>query len=235
MANFDQNELDKFSHDQAHWWDPQGEYKPLHDLNPVRLSFITSHADITNQPVIDVGCGGGLLAEAMAKQGGRVTGIDLNQDAINAALEHARGQELKVDYHCVPIEDWITEHPNQYQVLTCMELLEHVPEPEAFFRDCTQLVAPGGWMFFSTLNRNLKSFLTAIVGAEYLIRLLPKGTHHYHKLIKPSELAEWAQKAGASVKAVNGLSYNPVTRSARLTRNPSVNYIVALKLPSEHN
>lgn len=230
MPNFDQGEIAKFSHDTGQWWDPEGEYRPLHDLNPTRLGFIKNHLSLDDACVLDVGCGGGILAESMAREGAYVTGIDMNSNAIDAAREHAGYSNLAIDYQNISIEEHSSNH---YDAVTCMELLEHVPDPESFVGHCAGKIKDGGWLFFSTLNRNLTSFMTAIIGAEYVLRVLPRGTHHYAKLIRPSELGHWAQEHGAQVKTVNGLHYNPITRTSHLKDKPKVNYILACYKPEK--
>jgi len=227
MVNRDDSEIAKFDEARSQWWDLSGEYKPLHDINPARLSFVQSHVDLNGQRVLDVGCGGGILTEAMAHAGAQVTGIDLNESAINAAKNHAENQSLQLEYELLSVEELVEQRPAHYQTVTCMELLEHVPDPKALVQQCAQALDDAGWLFVSTLNRNIQSFLTAIVGAEYIAGLLPKGTHHYKRLIRPSELASWVEKAGLRVQTIRGLSYNPITRRACISSKPTVNYIMA--------
>ncbi len=230
--NVDPAELDKFNRIAEHWWDPHGDSRPLHEINPLRLSFIRSHARIEGVDCVDVGCGGGILAEGLARAGARVTGIDMAADALAVARDHARQEGLEIDYHQQTAEAFADRHPGEYPVVTCMELLEHVPDPQAVVSACARLAAPGGRVFFSTLNRNPKSFLFAIVGAEHVLRLLPRGTHSYARFIRPHELAGWMRGAGLELEAITGLTYSPVTRRYRLTRNTDVNYLVAARRPA---
>lgn len=224
-ANVDPIELDRFEANAARWWDAGGEYKTLHDVNPLRLGYIDSRARLHGKEVVDVGCGGGLLSEAMARGGARVTGIDLGQAAIKVAQLHLRESGLTVAYRRVAAEQLADEHPERYDVVTCMELLEHVPDPASLVRACARLAKPGGDVFFSTINRNPRSWLLAIVGAEYALGLLPKGTHEYRKLVRPSELAAFARGGGLAVKDLRGMRYNPLARRATLTSDVGVNYL----------
>ena len=230
MSNVDAQELAKFS-DLAHrWWDPDSEFRPLHQINPLRLEWIDSLASLRGKSVLDVGCGGGILAEAMAARAARVTGIDLAAKPLGVARLHAL--ETGVDnlsYREVSTEALAAESPGAFDVVTCMEMLEHVPDPSAVVAACSTLVRPGGWVFFSTLNRNPKSFLFAIIGAEYVLGLLPKGTHEYARFIRPSELARWTRDSGLAVQASRGLEYNPLTRRYRLSSDTSVNYLLACR------
>ena len=229
-VNVDQAELDKFSALAARWWDPESEFKPLHAINPLRLEWIQELAgSLKGRRVLDVGCGGGILSESMAQAGAEVTGIDLAEKSLKIARLHGLESGVKVEYRAVPVEDLATEQPGQYDVVTCMEMLEHVPDPASIVRACSTLVKPGGWVFFSTLNRNPKSFLFAIVGAEYLLRLLPRGTHSYESFIKPSELASAARQAGLQPSGMRGMEYNPITQIYSLTANTSVNYLMATR------
>lgn len=228
--NADQAELDKFSSLASTWWDPSGPLKTLHDINPLRLSWIRTQAGHLNgQQIVDVGCGGGLLAESMAQEGGKVTGIDLAEQSLQIARLHGYESGVSVDYQAVSAEDFATAHPGRFDVVTCMELLEHVPDPASIVRACGALAKPGGAVVFSTLNRNPKSFLMAIVGAEYLLGMLPRGTHSYEHFIKPSELDAAVRSAGLSTTSVAGLAYNPLTRLYRVTEDASVNYMLAAR------
>jgi 2-polyprenyl-6-hydroxyphenyl methylase/3-demethylubiquinone-9 3-methyltransferase len=220
-VNADQAELEKFSKLAHRWWDPEGEFRPLHDINPLRLEWIAEHAPLGGAAVLDVGCGGGILAEAMARRGARVTGIDLSEKALRVAELHLHESKLAVRYEKSSVEDYVGE----FDVVTCMELLEHVPDPASMVAACARLARPGGQVFFSTINRNPKSYLFAVVGAEYVLGLLPKGTHDYQRFIKPSELARWSRAAGLRIDEVIGMTYNPVTRRYRLGSDCDVNYL----------
>lgn len=228
--NADPAELAKFS-DLAHrWWDPESEFRPLHQINPLRLEWIQSHVPLSGKKVLDVGCGGGILAEAMARRGADVLGIDLAGKALKVAQLHAlEAGTPSVSYREVSVEQLAAEQPGSYEAVTCMEMLEHVPDPSSVVRACAMLVKPGGWVFFSTINRNPKSFLFAIVGAEYLLKLLPRGTHEYLKFIRPSELAGHCRAAGLQLCEATGLEYNPLTRRYRLSGDTSVNYLLATR------
>lgn len=229
--NVDQAEIDKFSALASRWWDPESEFKPLHAINPLRLNWITDYAGgLADKTVLDVGCGGGILAESMAKAGGQVTGIDLAQQSLTVAKLHGLESGVSVTYQAISAEAMAEQHAGQFDVVTCMEMLEHVPDPGSIVRACATLVKPGGWVFFSTLNRNPKSFLFAIVGAEYVLRMLPKGTHNYENFIKPSELAAAARHAGLSVTQLAGMEYNPITDHYKLSNDTSVNYLMATRL-----
>ncbi|HEY0294360.1 MAG TPA: bifunctional 2-polyprenyl-6-hydroxyphenol methylase/3-demethylubiquinol 3-O-methyltransferase UbiG [Bordetella sp.] len=229
-VNADQAELDKFSALASRWWDPESEFKPLHAINPLRLDWIREQvSSLAGLRVLDVGCGGGILAESMARAGADVTGIDLAEKSLKVAKLHGLESGVKVDYRNIPVEQLATEQPGAFDVVTCMEMLEHVPDPASIVRACATLAKPGGWVFFSTLNRNPKSFLFAIVGAEYLLKLLPKGTHSYASFIKPSELAAFTRQAGLAAVELKGMEYNPVTQVYSLTGDTSVNYLVATR------
>lgn len=233
MTNADPQELAKFS-DLAHrWWDLDGEFRPLHQINPLRLGWIDDLAPLAGRRVLDVGCGGGVLSDAMARRGAHVLGIDLSAKALKVAQLHAleAGTEA-VEYREVSAESLAEELPASFDTVSCMEMLEHVPDPAAIVRACAALVKPGGWVFFSTLNRNPKSFLFAIVGAEHVLNLLPKGTHEYARFIKPSELAQWCRDAGLELRATRGMTYNPITQRYALGDDTSVNYLVACTRPS---
>jgi 2-polyprenyl-6-hydroxyphenyl methylase/3-demethylubiquinone-9 3-methyltransferase len=226
MTNYDEAELRKFS-DLAHrWWDPTSEFRPLHTINPVRLAWIEKSAGLQGKRVLDVGCGGGILAEAMAVKGAHVTGIDLAEKALAVAKLHSLESGISVDYRAVSAEALAQEAPASFDIVTCMEMLEHVPQPELVVRACAALIKPGGTVFFSTINRNAKAYAMAIVGAEYVLGLLPKGTHDYAKLIKPSELATFARNAKLQVDEIRGMSYQPFTHVAKLNDDTSVNYLM---------
>ncbi len=232
-TNADPSELAKFS-DLAHrWWDPNSEFRPLHQINPLRLVWIGQRAGgLKGKRALDVGCGGGILAEAMAHQGADVLGIDLATKALKVAQLHAREANVSsVAYREVAVESLAATDPGRYDIVTCMEMLEHVPDPASVVRACAALAKPGGHVFFSTLNRNPKSFLFAIIGAEYVLRLLPRGTHEYARFIRPSELARWCREAGLEVEATRGLEYNPLTRRYWLSDDTSVNYMFGCKKP----
>lgn len=230
MINADPQELAKFGELAHRWWDPESEFRPLHQINPLRLQWIESLVPITGRQVLDVGCGGGILSESMALRGAEVLGIDLATKALKVAQLHALEAGVNnIDYREVAAEALAAEKPSAFDVVTCMEMLEHVPAPESVVRACADMVKPGGWVFFSTLNRNLKAFLLAIVGAEYVLKMLPRGTHEYEKFIRPSELARWCRDAGLSLQQARGLEYNPLTRRYALTGDTSVNYLFALR------
>jgi 2-polyprenyl-6-hydroxyphenyl methylase / 3-demethylubiquinone-9 3-methyltransferase len=230
MGNVDPQELAKFSELAHRWWDEGSEFRPLHEMNPLRLEWIDSLASLPGKAVLDIGCGGGILAEAMARRAAQVTGIDLASKPLGVARLHALETGVEnIEYVEVSAEDLAEERPAAFDVVTCMEMLEHVPEPESVVQACATLVRPGGWVFFSTLNRNPKSFLFGIVGAEYVLQLLPRGTHEYARFIKPSELARWCRAAGLDLQASRGMEYNPLTRRFRLTDDTSVNYVFACR------
>jgi 2-polyprenyl-6-hydroxyphenyl methylase/3-demethylubiquinone-9 3-methyltransferase len=230
--NVDAQELAKFSEAAHRWWDPESEFRPLHQINPLRLQWIDGLAGLRGKAALDVGCGGGILAEAMAQRAARVTGIDLATKPLGVARLHALDAGVEnVEYREIAAEALALEEPATYDVVTCMEMLEHVPDPASTVQACSTLAKPGGWVFFSTLNRNPKAFLLAIVGAEHVLRLLPKGTHEYARFIRPSELARWARDAGLIPTASRGLDYNPLTRRYRLSDDTSVNYLVACRKP----
>ena len=222
MVNADPAEVEKFSRLAARWWDPQGEFRPLHEINPLRLDWIAGHAPLAGKDVLDVGCGGGILAESMARRGARVTGIDLSEKALRVAELHLHESRLDVRYEKKAVEDC----GGAFDVVTCMELLEHVPDPASMVAACARLARPGGHVFFSTINRNPKAYLFAVVGAEYVLGLLPKGTHDYQRFVKPSELAGWCRASGLATKELIGMTYNPLTRRYRLGRDCDVNYLL---------
>jgi 2-polyprenyl-6-hydroxyphenyl methylase/3-demethylubiquinone-9 3-methyltransferase len=223
-ANVDPAELRKFGELAHRWWDPHGEFRPLHEINPLRLGWIQGLAPLAGKDVLDVGCGGGILAEAMARSGARVTGIDLADKPLRVAELHLHESGLSISYQRSSAEDLSKARPEAFDVVTCMELLEHVPDPASTVGACARLVKPGGRVFFSTINRNPKSYLLAVIGAEYVLRLLPKGTHDYARFIRPSELAHWCRDAGLEPLEFKGMTYNPLTREYRLGENCDVNY-----------
>jgi 2-polyprenyl-6-hydroxyphenyl methylase/3-demethylubiquinone-9 3-methyltransferase len=232
MSNVDAQELAKFSELAHRWWDRNSEFRPLHDINPLRLGWIDEVAGLRGKSVLDVGCGGGILAESMAQRAAHVTGIDLAAKPLGVARLHALESGVRnVDYREVAAEALADEMPASFDVVTCMEMLEHVPDPASSVLSCARLLRPGGWAFFSTLNRNAKSFLFGIVGAEYLLQLLPKGTHEYARFIRPSELARWCRDAGLTVHDSRGMQYNPLTQRYRLSGDTSVNYLMACRKP----
>lgn len=224
--NYDQYELDKFAALAAHWWDPQGELKTLHQINPIRSCYISNKINLCDKFVIDVGCGGGILSESMASLGAQVTGIDMNKSLIDIAKLHQLESGTKAEYLHVSAETFANERTACYDVVTCLEMLEHVPDPAAIVKACAMLVKPGGHVFFSTLNRNPKSYLFAILGAEYLLKLLPKRTHDYSKFIRPSELSQWAKQANLLPKEMKGITYHPFSQQFKLTSDLSVNYLL---------
>jgi 2-polyprenyl-6-hydroxyphenyl methylase/3-demethylubiquinone-9 3-methyltransferase len=229
-SNVDQAELDKFSALASRWWDPNSEFKPLHAINPLRLEWIKGLVGgLHDKTVLDVGCGGGILAEGMARAGAKVTGIDLADKSLRVAKLHGLESGVPVTYRNISAEDIALEQPQTFDVVTCMEMLEHVPDPGSIVRACSTLVKPGGWVFFSTLNRNPKSFLFAIVGAEYILRLLPRGTHSWRSFVRPSELATSARTCGLTTQELMGMSYNPFTQTYSLGRDTSVNYLMATR------
>ncbi len=228
--NADPLELEKFSQLAHRWWDPNSEFKPLHEINPLRLNFINDLiGGLTSKTVLDVGCGGGILSEGMASIGAHVTGIDLSDKALKVAKLHLLESGYHVDYRKITVESLAQEQPQHYDVVTCMEMLEHVPDPMSVIRSCAQLVKPNGWIFFSTINRNPKSYLYAIIGAEYILKLLPRGTHEYGKFIKPSELARMARNVGLTNEQLIGMTYNPLTKVYTLENDTDVNYIMAYR------
>ncbi|QDC44050.1 bifunctional 2-polyprenyl-6-hydroxyphenol methylase/3-demethylubiquinol 3-O-methyltransferase UbiG [Methylophilus medardicus] len=226
MTNVEVAEVNKFSELAHQWWDQQGVFKPLHQLNPLRLDYIDNRASLQGKQVLDVGCGGGILSESMAQRGAQVTGIDLAEKSLQVAQLHALDSGVQLEYRCVAVEALAEEQPQTFDVVTCMEMLEHVPDPSSVVRACARLVKPGGHVFFSTLNRNAKAYLMAVVGAEYVLNLLPKGTHDYSKFIKPSELAAWMRASGLELQHQTGVSYHPLNKQYALTSDTSVNYML---------
>ncbi len=230
--NADPLELQKFSELAHRWWDPNSEFRPLHEINPLRLEWINALAPVAGKRVVDIGCGGGILAEAIAKKGATVTGIDLSEKALKVAELHSLESGVSVRYELTSAEDLAAREAGQYDIVTCMEMLEHVPDPSAIVKACATLVKPGGQVFFSTLNRNPKSYLFAIIGAEYVLRLLPRGTHDYAKFITPAELSQYSRNAGLQVEAVKGMTYNPFTKIYSLNQDTDVNYLIACSKPA---
>lgn len=224
--NADPAELQKFAALAHRWWDKNSEFKPLHEINPLRLSYIDKLVSLKGRQVLDVGCGGGILSESMSQKGAEVMGIDLGEKALKVAQLHQLESGTKVDYRLISVEDLAVEMPQSFDVVTCMEMLEHVPDPAAIVRACAASTKPGGAVFFSTINRNPKAYLLAVIGAEYVLNLLPRGTHDYEKFIKPSELSFWGREVGLSVVGIKGMSYNPLTRHYWLDEDISVNYIL---------
>lgn len=231
-SNVDAAEIAKFEALASRWWDPTSEFKPLHDINPLRANWIDDYSQVTGKQLLDVGCGGGLLTEAMAWRGAHVTGIDMGEAPLTVAKIHRLESELDIDYQQTTAEAMADSHPGKFDVVTCLEMLEHVPDPGSVISACAQLAKPGADLYFSTINRNPKAFAFAIVGAEYVLNLLPRGTHEYSKFIRPSELAGWIRDAGLQLEAMTGLTYNPITRHYRLNTNDvSVNYMVRARKP----
>ena len=226
-VNADPAELEKFSQLAHRWWDPQGEFRPLHEINPLRLQWIAERAPLEGSAALDVGCGGGILAESLARRGARVTGIDLAEKPLKVAQLHLLESRLEVRYELASAEDYAARHAGGFDLLTCMEMLEHVPDPASAVAACARLLRPGGRAIFSTINRNPKSYLFAVIGAEYLLKLLPKGTHDYARFIRPSELAQWCRAAGLRPLEMTGMQYNPLTRRYRLGPDCDVNYLLS--------
>lgn len=224
--NVDLEEIEKFNLLAHKWWDPTSEFKPLHEINPLRLNFIKSSVSLKGKKVLDVGCGGGILSESLASIGADVTGIDQGDKVIQIAKLHAKESGVKIKYKHINIEDFYKNTDERFDVITCLEMLEHVPDPNSIINTCSKLLKPGGKIFFSTINKNLKAFLFAIIGAEYILNLLPKGTHEYKKFIKPSQLQAWASRNNLSFDSIIGMTYNPITQKYKLSQDTSVNYIV---------
>lgn len=228
--NVDEAEIEKFEKLAQKWWDKEGEFKPLHQINPLRANYIDAKSPVAEKTILDVGCGGGILCEALAQRGATVVGIDMGEAPLEVARLHQRESELNIDYIKTTAEDFVQSHKGKFDVVTCLEMLEHVPDPASTIKACAELVAPGGDLFFSTLNRNLKSYAFAIVGAEYILKLLPKGTHDYQKFIRPSELNTWLRDAGLELQDITGMTYNPLTKSYKLNpKDVSVNYLLHAK------
>lgn len=234
MANVDTAEIAKFEALASRWWDKNSEFKPLHDINPLRANFIDERSPVAQKKVIDVGCGGGILAESLAQRGALVTGIDMGEAPLAVARLHALESGVELTYEQITAEDKAVQMPDEFDVVTCMEMLEHVPDPSSVVRACAQLVKDGGDVYFSTINRNPKAYAFAILGAEYILKLLPKGTHEYSKFIRPSELAQWLRGAGLELQTITGMTYNPLTKHYKLNPNDvSVNYLLHAKKVSE--
>ncbi|MCP4127093.1 MAG: bifunctional 2-polyprenyl-6-hydroxyphenol methylase/3-demethylubiquinol 3-O-methyltransferase UbiG [Gammaproteobacteria bacterium] len=231
--NVDYDEIHKFEQLASRWWDPNSEFKPLHEINPLRLNYIDEIAGLEGKRVLDVGCGGGILSESMAARGAGVTGIDMGEAPLSVARLHLLETGQEVDYQRIPVEMLADERPDTYDIVTCMEMLEHVPDPSSIIQSCAELTKPGGNLFFSTLNRNPKSYLFAIIGAEYLLRLLPKGTHNFNKFIRPSELDRWIRASELHTADIIGLSYNPLTATYKLSSDVDVNYMVSCTKPAD--
>ncbi|MDC9714528.1 MAG: bifunctional 2-polyprenyl-6-hydroxyphenol methylase/3-demethylubiquinol 3-O-methyltransferase UbiG [Gammaproteobacteria bacterium] len=227
MSNVDFNEVDKFAALASRWWDKNSEFKPLHDINPLRLNYIKEKCggSLKGKKILDVGCGGGILAESLAKEGAIVTGIDMAEAGLEVAKLHLLESGLSVDYQKIPVEEFAEQHAGKFDIVTCLEMLEHVPDPASIIRACAVLAKSGGQLFFSTLNRNAKSYLFAIVGAEYILKLLPQGTHDWDKFIQPSEMDEWARRTDLTLKNMIGMTYNPFTKAYKLEDDVSVNYL----------
>ena len=226
MLNADHKELEKFSQLAHRWWDKNSEFKPLHEINPLRIEWIDRHVDLAGKTVLDIGCGGGILAESMAERGATVTGIDLSEKALNVARLHLLESGNQVDYQYRSAEELAKSSATRFDIVTCMEMLEHVPEPASVVAACAALVKPGGHVFFSTINRNAKAYALAVIGAEFILKMLPRGTHEYAKFIKPAELSRWAKSAGLQPDEIIGLSYNPLSSKYRLCRDTDVNYLM---------
>lgn len=232
IKNVDAAEIAKFEALARRWWDLEGEFRPLHDINPLRLNYIEKRAALVGQKLLDVGCGGGILSEGMSHRGAIVTGIDMGEAPLQVARLHAMESELEIDYIKITVEEYAEAHAGEFDVVTCLEMLEHVPSPESVILSCRKLLKPGGNLFLSTINRNPKAYLSAIIGAEYVLKILPKGTHDFAKLIRPSELARWIRQSGFELVDITGMAFNPLTNRYRLTSNSDVNYLVHAALPN---
>ena len=231
--NVDLNEVEKFNKIAHKWWDPSSEFKPLHDINPLRVNYINDLFPLNEKNILDVGCGGGILAESMARLGGNVTGIDQSDIAIKIAKLHAKENNLSIDYKLLNIEDFLKKDSNKFDVITCLEMIEHVPDPASIITSCAKKLKKNGRLYVSTINRNLKAFLFAIVGAEYILNLLPRGTHHYDKFIKPSEVKSWANSLNMNISNITGMTYNPFLKKYSLGSDVSVNYILELRFNND--
>jgi 2-polyprenyl-6-hydroxyphenyl methylase/3-demethylubiquinone-9 3-methyltransferase len=231
--NVDLNEVEKFNKIAHKWWDPSSEFKPLHDINPLRVNYINDLFPLNEKNILDVGCGGGILAESMARLGGNVTGIDQSDIAIKIAKLHAKENNLSIDYKLLNIEDFLKKDTSKFDVITCLEMIEHVPDPASIITSCAKKLKKNGRLYVSTINRNLKAFLFAIVGAEYILNLLPKGTHHYDKFIKPSEVKSWANSLNMNISNITGMTYNPFLKKYSLGSDVSVNYILELRFNND--
>lgn len=229
MMNVDYQEVEKFSQLSQEWWDKQGKFKTLHDINPLRLQFIQDHITVKDENIADIGCGGGILTEALAFAGANMTGIDLAEASLAVAQQHAQSKGLSIEYRCVAVEDFALEKPEHFHHIVCMEMLEHVPDPSSIINACAKLVRPDGYVFFSTLNRNIKSYLHAIIAAEYLLKMLPKGTHDFKKFIAPSELVRMCRQAHLETVTLKGLTYNPITQQYAFSDQVDVNYMIACR------
>ncbi len=229
MNNVDTTEIEKFNNIASEWWDINGKFKPLHTLNNTRLEFIKTHTELNTHNIIDVGCGGGLLSELLTKEHAKVTAIDMAEQSLSIAQTHAKNSNLDIDYQKITVEDFSKNNPEAFDVITCMEMLEHVPNPLSIIESCSSLLKPSGLAFFSTLNRSALSFLMSIVGAEYILNILPKGTHRFDKYIKPSELVSYCKSHNLNLLSVKGISYNPITNTSKITNNLNVNYIAVFQ------
>ncbi|BBB23824.1 2-polyprenyl-6-hydroxyphenyl methylase / 3-demethylubiquinone-9 3-methyltransferase [Isorropodon fossajaponicum endosymbiont JTNG4] len=227
MSNVDFNEVDKFAALASRWWDKNSEFKPLHDINPLRLNYIKEKCSgsLKDKKILDVGCGGGILAESLALEGAIVTGIDMAEAGLEVAKLHLLESGLEVNYQKIPVEEFAEQHPEKFDIVTCLEMLEHVPDPSSIIKACSKLVKPSGQAFFSTINRNTKSYLFTIIGAEYILKLLPQGTHDWGRFIQPSEMDEWARHSGLTLKGMIGMTYNPFTKTYKFENDVSVNYL----------
>jgi len=234
MTNIDQAEIRKFENLATRWWDPHSEFRPLHEINPLRVNYINQAVNLAGKQVLDIGCGGGILSESLAQHGARVTAIDMAEAPLAVARLHQLESGLDIDYRKIATEEFAVQNPAGFDVVTCLEMLEHVPSPASIVQACHQLVKPGGLVFFSTINRNPKSYVFAIIGAEYLLKLLPRGTHDYGKFIKPSELAGWCRESGLQLQDQIGMGYNPLTKNYFLQKNLDVNYLARYQKPDRH-